>query len=196
MTTSPIIPTGQHFMNKIITTLSAILFTLSFSTHSLATSEQDEQDKKFISETVFQDMEGNNRVLSEYLGKGKWTIVMLWISDCHVCNQEASEYDDFHEKHKEDDARILGISMDGIEGKQDAMAFIKRNEVEFPNLIGDPQTVAALYIGLTGGDWVGTPTFLIFSPSGILKAAQPGAVPVSLIEEYISQNSPRAESEM
>jgi len=180
-------------MKQTVITLTSILFTLLFSSYSLAL---DEQDKQLISETVFQDMEGNDRMLNDYIGKGKWTIVMLWISDCHVCNQEASEYDDFHDKHKDADARILGISMDGIEGKRDAMAFIKRNDVGFPNLIGDPQTVASLYIRLTGGNWVGTPTFLIFSPSGELKAAQPGAVPVSLIEEYILKNSKPADSRM
>ncbi|HED16078.1 MAG TPA: TlpA family protein disulfide reductase [Gammaproteobacteria bacterium] len=180
-------------MKNSLFTLPVILVTLIFSSYSLAL---DEQDKKLISETVFQDMDGNNRVLNDYIGKEKWTIVMLWISDCHVCNQEASEYDDFHDKHKDTDARILGISMDGIEGKRDALAFIKRNEVGFPNLIGDPQTVASLYIRLTGGDWVGTPTFLIFSPAGELKAAQPGAVPVSLIEEYIIKNSKPADSKM
>lgn len=180
-------------MKTTVITLPTLLFTLLLSSYSLAL---DEQDKQFISEMVFQDMDGNNRVLSDYTGKGKWTVVMLWVSDCHVCNQEASEYDAFHDKHKEVDARMLGISMDGIEGRKDAMAFIKRNDVGFPNLIGDPQTVASLYIGLTGGDWVGTPTFLVFSPSGELKAAQPGAVPVSLIEEFIHKNSQTAESKM
>jgi len=183
-------------MKNILFTLPVILFTLSFGSNSFATDEQDELDKQFISKTVFQDMDGNNRVLSDYIGKGKWTIVMMWISDCHVCNQEASEYDNFHDRRKQVDASILGISMDGIEGKKDALAFIKRNEVSFPNLIGDPQTVASLYIGLTGGKWVGTPTFLIFSPAGELKAAQPGAVPVSIIEEFILENSKPAESKM
>jgi len=180
-------------MKNTLFTLPLILSTLLFSSYSLALNEED---KLIISETVLQDMDGNNRVLTDYIGKGKWSIVMLWISDCHVCNQEASQYDDFHDQHKDTDASVLGISMDGPEGRKDAMAFIKRNDVGFPNLVGDPQMVASLYIRLTGGDWVGTPTFLIFSPSGELKAAQPGAVPVSLIEEYILKNSEPAESEM
>ncbi len=180
-------------MKKTLFTLPLILLTLLFSSYSLALSEQD---KQVISETELQDMDGNNRVLHDYIGKGKWTIVMIWISDCHVCNQEASQYDDFHDKHRDTDASVLGISMDGLEGNKDAAAFIKRNNVGFPNLMGDPETVASLYIRLTGGDWVGTPTFLIFSPSGELKAAQPGAVPVALIEEYILKNSKPAESKM
>ncbi len=173
-------------MNKHKYILPLFLLGLLFSSTGLAL---DEQGKVIISDTVLQDMDGKRKLLSDYTGKGKWTVVMLWASDCHVCNQEASEYDDFHHSHRDRDAVMLGISMDGIEGRRDAMSFIERNDVGFPNLIGDPEAVASLYIGLTGSDWIGTPSFLIFAPDGELKAAQAGAVPVSIINEFIQQNT-------
>ncbi len=42
---------------------------------------------------------------------------------------------------------------------------------------------------LTGQQFRGTPGFLIYGPSGELRAQQIGAVPVNLIENFIANNS-------
>lgn len=138
---------------------------------------------------TLEDFNGKPHQLNEFTGQGNWTVVMFWASDCHVCNAEAEQYIQFHEAHKDKDAKILGISLDGEAKKKDAEAFIKRHAVTFPSLLGDPGEVASMYEKLTGGTWVGTPTFLVYSPTGELKAAQPGAVPPELIEEFIKQQS-------
>jgi thiol-disulfide isomerase/thioredoxin len=138
---------------------------------------------------TLKDFSGNPQQLTQHTGQGKWTVIMLWASDCHVCNQEAHQYEDFHQRHKDKDASVLGITLDGM-GKVDAAsAFVARNQVSFPNLIGEPYVVTALYSELTGRPWVGTPTFLIYSPGGELVAQQAGAVPASLIEDFISSQA-------
>lgn len=136
---------------------------------------------------LLQGMDGNIHTLNEFTGQGKWTVVMLWASDCHVCNAEAKTYDKFHRAHREKDATILGVSLDGADKKAEAEKFIQRHSVHFPNLIGEPATVEQLYSQLTGQRWVGTPSFLIYSPSGELRAAQAGAVPVNLIESFMKK---------
>jgi len=45
-----------------------------------------------------------------------------------------------------------------------------------------------MYEIISRGPWVGTPTILVYNPKGELLAAQPGAVPTELIEEFIEQN--------
>ncbi len=132
-----------------------------------------------------QDFNGNPHNLNEYKGKGKWTIVMLWASDCHVCNEEAHQYVDFHKKHQNKNASVLGISLDGQEKKSHAENFLKKHSINFPNLIGEPMDVASVYRELTGDNFRGTPTFLIFSPDGDLRAQQVGAVPTDLIEQFM-----------
>jgi len=132
-----------------------------------------------------QDFKGTPHNLDEYKGKGKWTIVMLWASDCHVCNEEAHQYVDFHKKHQSKDATVLGISLDGQGKKADAEDFLKEHKINFPNLIGEPMEVASLYRELTGENFRGTPTFLIYSPNGDLRAQQVGAVPTDLIEQFM-----------
>lgn len=134
-----------------------------------------------------QSLQGKPEKLSNYTGKGQWTVVILWASDCHVCNAEAEQYIQFHEAHKNTDAKVLGISLDGQSKLDAAKDFMKRHDVTYPSLIGEPGNVAALYEELTGAHWVGTPTFLIYDRKGVLMAAQPGAVPAEIIEGFIKE---------
>jgi peroxiredoxin len=138
---------------------------------------------------LMKDFDGAYHSLDEYTGQGKWAIVMIWASDCQACNQEAKNYVKFNKEHKNKDAFILGISTDGREKKAEAVKFIERHGVDFNNLIDEPENVARLYSSLTGQPFVGTPTFLLFSPVGELRAAQVGAVPTEIIESFIAKET-------
>lgn len=135
------------------------------------------------------DFGGKPQNITDHSGKGKWLVVMLWASDCHVCNAESQQYVKFHDKHKNKDATIIGVSLDGNTKKKDAEAFIKRNGINFPNLIGEPEAVMTMYQELTGAEWVGTPSFMVYNPKGELIGAQAGAVPPSIIESFIERES-------
>ena len=143
---------------------------------------------------LLKGFDGSIHTLGEYTGQGKWTVVMIWASDCQVCNAEAKQYVKFHEAHKDKDARILGVSLDGQSKKAEARKFIERHGVTFPNLIDEPEKVANLYSGLTGQPWIGTPTFLVYSPAGELLAAQVGAVSTEIIESFIEKESAQKKS--
>ena len=138
------------------------------------------------------DFEGKPGSIENYAGKGKWLVVMLWASDCHVCNQEVHQYVAFQKKHADKDAVMLGISLDGNEKKNDARDFLKRHKVNFPSLIGEPEVVADTYQNLTGAQWVGTPTFMVYTPTGELIGAQVGAIPPETIEAFIARESQTA----
>jgi peroxiredoxin len=139
-----------------------------------------------------KDFNGAPHKLADFTGKGKWTVIMLWASDCRVCNAEIGQYIQFNEDHKDKDASILGVSLDGQARLEAARDFIKRHTVTFPNLVGEPEEVANLYQTLTSSEWVGTPSFLVYNPKGELLAAQAGAVPPELIEKFIKENSQSA----
>ncbi len=136
-----------------------------------------------------KDFSGTAAKVTDYTGKGKWTLVMFWASDCHICNKEAHQYVDFHLVHSDTDATVLGITLDGKARFAEAKGFIKRHNVDFPNLIGEPEDVAHIYMEYANRPWIGTPSFLLFDPKGTLRAQEVGAVPTSLIEEFIQQNS-------
>ncbi len=86
------------------------------------------------SDGSLRNLENGSDAFDEFTGKGQWVIVKFWASDCHVCNQEAHQYVDFHEFHKDNDVVILGVSLDGS-NKNAAKEFIRRHQVSYPNLI-------------------------------------------------------------
>lgn len=139
--------------------------------------------------STLQDFDGQPKSISDYTGNGKWLVVMIWASDCHICNKEAHAYVDFHFTHSDDNARILGITVDGQARKAEALKFIERHKVNFPSLIGEPADVARLFSELTGTYFAGTPAFLFYDPEGNLRAQQVGAVPPELIENFIKQQT-------
>lgn len=138
---------------------------------------------------VFQTFDGQDSSVESRVGKGNWLVVMMWAHDCPVCNVEVEQYAYFHEEHEGGNVAVLGISIDGSAKKAEAEAFIRRHDVPFPNLIGEPQASMLWYMQQTGFPFHGTPTFMIYGPDGELRAAQAGAVPPEVIEKYISDNS-------
>ena len=139
-------------------------------------------------ETFLRDFQGQPASIGSYTGNGKWLAVMFWASDCHVCNVEAKNYADFHNRHHNRDASILGVSLDGT-NKAAAEQFIRRHKLTFPNLIGESDLVALQYTSLVGETAFGTPSFLLYNPQGELVASQLGAVRVEKIEAFIDSHS-------
>jgi peroxiredoxin len=129
------------------------------------------------------DMDGNTRNIGEFIGQGKWTVVVIWAEDCHVCNAEIHNYDFFHDEHKDKNVGVLGVSIDGKKKIELSRDFIKRHGLTFPNLLMEPDIKDISKFG--GNRFVGTPTIYIYTPEGKIVAAQSGAVPVSVIEEFI-----------
>ncbi len=73
---------------------------------------------------ILQNFTGKDRSLNDYTGKGKWLVVMIWASDCRVCNIEVGQYIKFHRSHRRHNATMLGISIDGAGNKKGALALL------------------------------------------------------------------------
>ncbi len=124
--------------------------------------------------------------LDDHRREGQWLVVMIWAHDCEVCEREVGDYQDFHRRHADTDARVLGISLDGEQYRENARQFVDRHGLEYANLVGEPETVVGYYQVVTGSRWIGTPSFLIFDPDGELRAKQAGAVEVEIVENFIA----------
>ncbi len=139
-------------------------------------------------ETVFRALpDGGFTSIEQRHQPGQWLLVMVWASDCEVCNREVHAYSDFHLMHADDDARVLGVSVDGWGSRDAASKFITDHDVQFDNLVAEPGDFARFYRQRTGTSFSGTPTFLVYDPQGHLAAKQVGAVPVAMIEEFINR---------
>jgi peroxiredoxin len=132
---------------------------------------------------TLKDLSGKEHKLSEYIGKGQWTVVVMWANDCHVCNREMPAIDMFHDEFKDKTASILGVSIDGWDKVKLAREFVKTHDLTFPNLIVEPDMK---YIGkFGGGNFLGTPTFYIYTPEGEIVATKVGGVPMNILEDFI-----------
>lgn len=165
-------------LNTIKTGLLGLLMAVS----TLAVSQQD-------GFAIFSDFDGKPQQIEDHTGGGKWLVVMIWASDCHICNAEAVTYARFHESQREKGVGVLGVSMDGQDKKAAALAFIERHDLPYPNLIGEPGMISLYYAALTRESLRGTPTFLIFDPDGELAAAQAGAVSPDAINRFIAKKN-------
>ena len=109
-----------------------------------------------------KDIDGKDHNVNEFIGRGKWTVVALWSADCPICRRDIFHMTFFHDEHRNDNATVLGISVDGYANRDKARKFIDEQSLNFPNLIGDADEVSRLS-GLT---FIGTPTYYFFSPEG------------------------------
>ncbi len=94
------------------------------------------------------DFQGKPQPIEEFIGQGRWTVVMFWASDCRVCAQEAPAW-----------------------------------------VLFDERQVARFFTERARQPWLGTPSFLVYAPTGELKARHVGALPPERLEEYIRKQA-------
>lgn len=138
-----------------------------------------------------QDMDGKDHHVSEFIGQGKWTIVVVWSADCPICRRDIYHMTFFHEEHRKADATVLGLSIDGPAGRDKAKAFINDQSLNFPNLLGEPGDPGRL----SGAIFIGTPTYYFFSPEGKFMTQRIGPVTQAQAEDILrglEKQSPKA----
>ena len=137
--------------------------------------------------TTFMTLDGDVAALFDYRGQGYWLVVMIWSYDSPACQRVAGEFQALHGRRQTNNLRVLGLSLDGQVGAMMAWAFVAEYNLDFINLIGEPSEVADFYTQESGQPFRGTPSLLIFSPTGVLEAAGAGAVELRRIEAFIQQ---------
>jgi peroxiredoxin len=127
--------------------------------------------------------------LDDYTGNGKWLLVMLWSTSCHICEEQKPSISEFHEAHREVDAEVLGIAIDGMASIDEIKNNIERHPTSFPSLVGEIVIVASHYQGMTQESLRGTPTYLLFDPEGNLVGNNPGPLRVEAIEQFMARKA-------
>ena len=130
---------------------------------------------------------GEMSSVQQYMEPGKWTVVMIWSNNCHICDLEAGKYSAFHTAHAHKDAKIIGLSLDGSD--QIAQKFVSRHDLNYPNLVGSQHEVASFYLSESGRAFRGTPSFMVYDTKGELITVQAGGIPPEIIEQFIAENS-------
>jgi len=122
------------------------------------------------------------------VGKGRWTLVMIWSSDCHICKAQKPVISEFHDKHKDTDAHVFGIALDGRSGIDDVHSYLAQHPATFPNYVGELSVVALSFLEVAQEQFRGTPTYVLFGPTGEVKGVNPGPVSLEALEKFIASN--------
>jgi len=157
--------------------LAIIIFLSFFTTLAFAAAP----------DITVRDVDGKYHNVNQYIGKGKWTAVVFWAYNCHICNEEVPNLVFFQDEHADKDATILGISVDGFENVKKSREFIDIHELNFPNFLLTLK--ASEFRKFGGGDFEGTPTFYLYNPKGELLAKRIGPLKAEEIEKFIKNNS-------
>jgi len=105
-------------------------------------------------------LEGATINLSDY--KGKWTMLLFWMTTCAGCREEMPVLDSYMKKAKVEDLVALTVNVAGNEAV--TRSFIAGQNVSLPVLIDKDKTVYEKF------SVVAFPTVFIINPDGIITA--------------------------
>lgn len=117
---------------------------------------------------------------------GKWTLVMIWQVQCPICKDMKPLLSDFHDRHKDVDAQVYGVSIDGVEKLDAVKKYMIDHEVSFPTYVGDLALIGINFAINAQEPFKGTPTYMLFDPNGNFRAVDESYLDIESLERFIS----------
>ena len=136
-------------------------------------------------DVTLEDLQGKSHHFSEYIGRGQWTVLVMWGPRCPPCIEEMPELQSFHDDHKSGKVTVLGVAVDfpsfGAAPREEVAKFAQDYLISFPLLLGS----AEAFTRFCGADLQGVPTTLIYDPQGAIVVRHTGSVTRDMIERFI-----------
>ena len=132
------------------------------------------------------DVDGKVHHLSDR--RGKWVVINFWATWCGPCMVEIPELIDFHERHKDDDALVIGVNFE---------------EIETPDLVKFIDEMGINYLVVRAGDkpilpfepLKGLPSTFFVDPHGEYVASHAGPVDAAAIDDFLAREAQRSAQE-
>lgn len=152
--------------------------------NALIQKEKTSVGKKFVDFTIKNDT--TSQSLSDYVGKGRYTLVDFWASWCGPCIRETKVIKQIREEFKDQPLDILGVAV--WDEPENTLKAIEKHELPWPQII-NAQSVPTDIYGISG-----IPCIILFSPDGtILSRDKQGDELIAAVREALA--APAAEGE-
>jgi len=166
---------------KLNTILSSLLFIASLSVFAAP--------KPPLPNLELMGSDEKKHHLNDFIGNGKWTVIVVWGPKCPACIEEMPEIQGLYDDTKTNNINVLGLVLDfpsfGYADIKQVQQFEEDYFITFPNLL----ISSNIYYDLGLGQLKGTPTIILISPEGFPSAVQLGGVPRKVIEKYIADEN-------
>ncbi len=111
--------------------------------------------------------------------RGRPVVVNFWASWCHVCCEEAGEFEMFWQSHNQEDLVVIGVSID--DSVEEPLNEIYEHKLSY--LMGlDKGGVLAAAFGITG-----VPETFFLDRQGVVKHKEIGPVTTRILEAVLPQ---------
>lgn len=143
-------------------------------------------------DVTLNDVQDKPHHFSEYIGRGHWTVLVVWGARCPPCIEEMPELQGFHDDHQNGKARVLGVAVDfptfGQARREEVAQFADDHLISFPLLLGSAES----FTRFGGADLQGMPTTLIYDRKGAIVVRHTGSITRDMIERFIAKSDAEA----
>lgn len=134
-----------------------------------------------------QSVERESVSLVNAVNDGKFTLVMIWSTDCEACEEQKPMIQSFFNDYGNSKATVIGIANDGPKLIKEINQLIKKNKPTYPNYIASPQTFFSDFEMVTGQKFRATPTYLMYNPDGKILGVAVGPISRDKLDAVIAQ---------
>jgi len=123
--------------------------------------------------------------MNKMINDGKYTLVMIWSTDCVACEEQKPMIQSFHKDYSETKAKVIGIANDGMGLLGEIKKLIKKNEPSYPNYVASPETFYSEFEIATGKKFRATPTYIMFGPDGRILGVAVGQITREKLDQIV-----------
>jgi len=134
-----------------------------------------------------QTLEDERTNLHQYVGQGRWTVVMLWGQNCKACEEDKPLLEAFHNKYKDTKAHAIGVSIDGMENLEYIRKNIAHHGTSYRNLAVLTDVFHQQFEKETNQQYRRTPTYLLYAPDGSLAGVRAGKLKFDVLEKILEE---------